>query len=225
MVSKDALLGVIQVINRLDGLSFSDGELRLTQVLADHAAIAIENASLYRKAYLASITDDLTGLGNNRHFNRMLPELIAGGAPVSLLVLDFDNFKQVVDTYGHLVGARTIGYLGRLIGRFARPGDVAARFGGDEFVLILPATPTAAAAELAEKIRAAIAGAVRLENEEVDISAITASVGVATFPDHAPDAESLFRAADACMYAIKRLGKNAVAVAGDASAARGDKAE
>ncbi|MEA2625263.1 MAG: hypothetical protein QOD06_1308, partial [Candidatus Binatota bacterium] len=130
-----------------------------------------------------------------------------------------------VDTYGHLVGARTIGYLGRLIGRFARPGDVVARFGGDEFVLILPATPTAAAAELAEKIREAIARAVRLEDEDVDISGITASVGVATFPDHAQDAESLFRAADGCMYAIKRLGKNAVAVAGDASVAHVDKAE
>jgi len=213
MVSKDTLLGVIQVINKIDGSTFSEDELRMVQSLADHAAIAIENASLYRQAHLASITDDLTGLGNTRHFNRMLPELMARGAPLSLLMLDLDNFKTVVDTYGHLVGGRTIGYLGKIISHLIRPGDVAARFGGDEFVIILPDTAAATALEIGETIRAAIETCSTLDGNGVDISTVTASVGVATFPDHATTAQGLFHAADAAMYSVKRRTKNAVALA------------
>jgi diguanylate cyclase (GGDEF)-like protein len=213
MVSKDTLLGVIQVINKLSGASFTDDELRLAQTLADHAAIAIENASLYRQAHIASITDDLTGLGNTRHFNRILPTLIARGGPLSLLVLDLDNFKAIVDTYGHLVGSRTISYLGKVIGHLVRPGDVAARFGGDEFVIILPGTDAATAVDIAETVRTAIEMCSVLEGNGVDISTVTASVGVATCPDHASNADDLFRAADAAMYAVKRRGKNAVALA------------
>ncbi|HXQ21621.1 MAG TPA: sensor domain-containing diguanylate cyclase [Candidatus Acidoferrales bacterium] len=213
MLSKNTLLGVIQVINKVDGSSFNDEELRLAQTFAHHAAIAIENASLYRQAHLASITDDLTGLGNTRHFNRMLPELMRRDGPVSLLMLDLDNFKTVVDSYGHLVGSRTISYLGKIIGHLIRPGDVAARFGGDEFVVILPDTDAETALGIAETIRTAIEACSSLEGNGVDLSTITASVGVATFPDHARDADGLFKAADAAMYAVKRGGKNAVGLA------------
>ncbi len=216
MLSKDTLLGVIQVINKIDRTSFTEDELRLAQSLADHAAIAIENASLYRKAYLASITDDLTGLGNTRHFNHMLPELLSRGAALALLVLDLDNFKGIVDSYGHLVGSRTISYLGKVIAHLIRPGDVAARFGGDEFVIILPDTDAGTALGIAETIRAAIEACSVLEGNGIDISTVTASVGVAAFPDHAANAEDLFRAADAAMYAVKRRGKNEVALAGAA---------
>lgn len=213
MVSKDTLLGVIQVINKVDGTSFTDDELRLAQTLADHAAIAIENASLYRQAYLASITDDLTGLANTRQFNRILPELLQQGGTLSLAVLDLDNFKNVVDTYGHLIGSRTISYIGKLIGHLVRPGDIAARFGGDEFVIILPETDAETALGIAEIIRAAIESCSALEGNGIDISGVTASLGVATFPGHGRTADALFKAADAAMYRIKREGKNGVALA------------
>jgi diguanylate cyclase (GGDEF)-like protein len=213
VVSKDQLLGVIQVINRIGGGSFDDEELRLVQILADHAAIAIENASLYRRAELASLTDDLTGLSNSRHLNQYLPEQIRRGATLALLVLDFDNFKQVVDRYGHLVGSQTIGHIGRLIGRMIRPGDFAARFGGDEFVVILPDTKVAYAVEFAEKLRAEIAACTQLDGRRIDLSAVTASIGVAVFPDHAADADGLLHAADAAMYVVKGRGKNSVGVA------------
>jgi diguanylate cyclase (GGDEF)-like protein len=213
MVSKETLRGVIQIINKMDGSTFTEAELRLAQTLADQAAIAIENASLYRQAYLASITDDLTGLGNTRHFNETLVKLLTRGGPVSLVILDLDNFKAVVDGYGHLVGSRTIAQIGRMIGRLLRPGDVAARFGGDEFVIALPDTEEAEAVRLADGIRQAIEACDRLDDEEVDLSGVTASFGVATFPDHARDAENLFRAADAAMYSVKRSTRNRVASA------------
>ena len=219
MVSKDTLRGVVQVLNKVDGSSFTEAELVLAQTLADHAAIAIENASLYRQAYLASITDDLTGLGNTRHFHQSLAEAMARGGPVSLIVLDLDQFKAVVDRYGHLVGSRAIAQIGRLIGRLVRPGDVAARFGGDEFVVVLPNTGTQQATQLAESIRAGIDACQRLEGEDVDLSGVTASIGLASFPDHGADAESLFRRADDAMYAAKGMGKNRVAVAAQVSTA------
>jgi len=214
MISKDTLRGVIQMINKVDGSSFTEGELRHAQTLADHAAIAIENASLYHQAYLASVTDDLTGLGNTRHFNRSLSELIARGGRVALVILDLDSFKAVVDGYGHLVGSRTIAQIRRIIARLVRPGDVPARFGGDEFVIILPDTDVATTLRIAEAIRAAIEACDRLEGEDVDLSSVTASLGVASFPEHAADAEALFRAADTAMYSVKRSGKNRVALAG-----------
>ncbi len=217
VMSKDTLLGVIQVINKPDGSPFSEEEERLVQTLADHAAIAIENASLYRQAQVAAITDDLTGLANTRHFNRVLTDSVdrarSTGEPVSLLVLDLDNFKTVVDAHGHLVGSRTIACVGRMIGHMVRPGDIAARFGGDEFVVVLPATDTGTAREIARSLCQAIEAISTLEGNGVDISTVTASIGVATFPDHATTAEGLFRAADAAMYEVKRGSKNAVGVA------------
>lgn len=213
LVSKDTLRGVIQVLNKVDGSTFTEAELALAQTLADHAAIAIENASLYRQAYLASITDDLTGLGNTRHFHRSLAEAMGQGRPVSLIVLDLDHFKAVVDRYGHLTGSRVIAQIGRLIGRLMRPGDAPARFGGDEFVVVLPDTDPEQARRIAESIRQAIEACQELEGEAVDLSRVTASVGVACFPAHAADAEGLFGRADDAMYAAKHAGRNRVAVA------------
>jgi GGDEF domain-containing protein len=169
LLHRERLLGVVQVINRLDGGAFTEDQLRLVRALADHAAIAIANAQLYREVELASLTDDLTGLGNTRTFHRVLPSLLVSRLPVSLLVLDLDHLKAVVDTYGHLVGSRTIATVGRLIAAELRPGDVAARFGGDEFVVVLPATDTDAARVLAERIRESVAACARPDGLDVDI--------------------------------------------------------
>jgi diguanylate cyclase (GGDEF)-like protein len=138
---------------------------------------------------------------------------MARGGPLSLVVLDLDHFKAVVDRYGHLTGSRAIAQIGRLIGRLSRPGDVPARFGGDEFVIVLPDTRTQEAYELAEAIRREIEACRQIDGEDVDLSRVTASIGLATFPDHAADAEGLFRRADDAMYAAKRAGRNRVSVA------------
>jgi diguanylate cyclase (GGDEF)-like protein len=204
MVYDGRLHGVIQVINRLDGSLFDDEELRVVQTLADHAAVAIDRALLYRQAEQAALTDDVTGLGNTRHFSEVLPALIERGGPLSLLVIDLDGMRGVVERGGYQAGTLAIAEVGRVIGARLRPGDVAARFGGDEFAMILPATDAAAAGIIAESLRDAIAKS-RVE--------LTASVGVATFPDHAKDADTLFRAADAAMTKVKRGSGNGVGVA------------
>jgi diguanylate cyclase (GGDEF)-like protein len=213
VISKSALHGVIQVMNRLDGRPFDARQLGLVQILADHAAIAMENAALYKQAQLAAVTDDLTGLGNSRYLNQQLPQLIVEARPLALLVLDFDNFKQVVDRYGHLVGSQTLAFLGHLMARLLRPGDIASRFGGDEFAIILPDSGVDAGVTMAEALCAAVKAAQRLDVGDVDISAVTASVGVAAFPDHAAEAGALLRAADQAMYVVKRTRKNGVGVA------------
>jgi len=220
LLHRERLLGVVQVINRLDGGAFTEDQLRLVRALADHAAIAIANAQLYREVELASLTDDLTGLGNTRTFHRVLPSLLVSRLPVSLLVLDLDHLKAVVDTYGHLVGSRTIATVGRLIAAELRPGDVAARFGGDEFVVVLPATDTDAARVLAERIRESVSACARPDGLDVDIRSVTASIGIATAPAHADDPDGLFRAADRAMYAVKRARRDGVAVAGERPATR-----
>ncbi len=212
LVHRDALVGVVQVINKAGGGTFSGDEVRLVQTLANQAAGAIAQAQLYRRVEQASLTDDLTGLGNTRRFYAELPAQLARG-DLSLLVLDLDGLKRVVDGHGHLVGSRTVATVGRLIGECLRPGDTAARFGGDEFVVILPGTGTAVAAEVAATIRQAIADCAHPDGSDVDIRGVTASLGVATSPAHGRTPEELFRAADTAMYRVKFAGKNGIAVA------------
>jgi diguanylate cyclase (GGDEF)-like protein len=214
LLHRGALLGVLQVINKIGGARFRPEEVRLVESLASQAAIAIAHAQLYRRVELASLTDDLTGLGNTRRFDAVLPATLARGGPVSLLVLDLDELKGIVDHYGHLVGSRTIATVGRLIAEQIRPGDTAVRFGGDEFVVVFPATPRAIAAEVGERIRAAVAACTRPDGMDADITVLTASVGIATFPDDAADPADLFRAADRAMYRVKFGGKNGVGTSG-----------
>lgn len=213
LVSKGVLLGVIQVMNRIDGRPFDQRQLRLAQILADHTAIAMENARLFRQVAEAAVTDDLTGLGNARRLNRVLPQLVAGERPLALLVLDFDHFKDVVDRYGHPIGSQVLAFLGRLMAAQLRPGDIATRFGGDEFAFVLPESDLETGVAIAERIRDTVAAARRLDDGDVDISCVTASIGVAVYPQHAGDAVSLLQAADQAMFAVKRATKNAIGVA------------
>lgn len=213
LVSKGVLLGVIQVMNRLDGRPFDERQLRLAQILADHTAIAMENARLFRQLEDATVTDDLTGLGNARRLNQVLPQLMSRGQALALLVLDFDHFKDVVDRYGHPIGSQVLAFLGRRMAARLRPGDVATRFGGDEFAFILPDADLDTGIAVAESLRELVAATTVIDDGGIDISCVTASIGIAVSPRHATDAVALLQAADQAMFAVKRAAKNGVGIA------------
>jgi diguanylate cyclase (GGDEF)-like protein len=184
-------------------------------------AIALDNALALQKAEELSVTDDLTRLYNSRYLNLVLrresKRASRSGRPLSLLFLDLDGFKQVNDTHGHLAGSKALVEASVIVRGSARETDVAARFGGDEFAVILPDTGREGAVSVAERIRDRVAACEFLASDGLSIH-LTASIGVATLPDVAASAEELLRAADVAMYRVKDAGKNGIHIAQEASA-------
>jgi diguanylate cyclase (GGDEF)-like protein len=179
-------------------------------------AIALDNALALQKAEALSVTDDLTRLYNSRYLNLVLrretKRASRSGRPLSLLFLDLDGFKMVNDTHGHLAGSKSLVEAAAIIRTCARETDVVARFGGDEFALILPDTGKDGAMAVATRIRDRIKGARFLTSDGLDVR-LTASIGVATLPDVAASAEELLRAADMAMYQVKAVGKDGIHLA------------
>ena len=184
--------------------------------LLEPAAIALDNAVSLQRAEAQSVTDDLTGLSNSRYLNAALrreaKRASRSGRPLSLLFLDLDGFKQVNDTHGHQAGSRTLAEAAGVIRGCARETDVVARFGGDEFSLILPDTSQDGAVSVAMRIRERLRAACYLTSEGLSIR-LTASIGVATLPDVAASAEELLKAADTAMYRVKASGKDGIYIA------------
>ena len=193
----------------------------LTTVL-EGAAIALDNALALRRAEALSVTDDLTQLYNSRYLNQSLrrevKRAIRSGRPLSLLFVDLDGFKGINDVHGHLVGSAALVEAAHVIRGSARETDVVARFGGDEFSMILPDTGSEGAAAVAERVRERIAAHSFLAAESLAIR-LTVSVGVATLPEAASSADDLVKAADAAMYRVKATGKNGVFISRGAFAA------
>ncbi len=214
--SKNRVLGVIELVNSMEDGGFSEADLKILSTIADYAAIAIENARYVEKVRELVVTDDLTGLYNARYLLDILDYELDRARryryPVSLVFLDLDYFKDVNDTYGHLVGSRLLGEVGRLIRNHIRKADVAVRYGGDEFVVVLPNTPKAGALTMASNLRERIRGHYFLEDEGYRIR-ITASFGVAAFPDDAQSKLALIRMADRAMYRVKDSTRDGVLAA------------
>lgn len=195
-------------------LEWSVGEA-LSEML-EGPAQALDNALKLRRSEALSVTDDLTQLYNSRYLNQVLrreaKRASRSGRPLSLLFLDLDGFKGVNDTHGHQAGSRALVEAAAVIRRCARETDVVARFGGDEFAVILPDTGSEGAAAVGERVRERLGLHPFLEGNGLDIR-LTASVGVATLPDVAASAEELVRAADMAMYQVKDSGKNGIRIA------------
>jgi diguanylate cyclase (GGDEF)-like protein len=190
--------------------------LRAVRVLLEPAAVALDNALLLKRAEALSVTDDLTHLYNSRYLNQVLrretKRASRSGRPLSLLFIDLDGFKAVNDTHGHLYGSRALVEAAAVIRSSARETDMVARFGGDEFALVLPDTGSEGAFAVGERIRDRIAEYKFLTGDKLDIH-LTASIGVATLPDVAASAEELVQAADKAMYQVKETGKNGIVAA------------
>jgi diguanylate cyclase (GGDEF)-like protein len=186
--------------------------------LVTTGALALENAMVVTRAEALSVTDDLTRLYNSRYMNlslrRETKRAVRTGRTLSLLFIDMDGFKAVNDTYGHLYGSRALVEAAAVIRGSARETDVVARFGGDEFAVILPETDSEGATMVAERIRDRIAAHSFLTADRLDVR-LTASVGIATLPDVAASAEELVQAADRAMYKVKMSGKNGIHLASD----------
>lgn len=157
-----------------------------------------------------AMTDLLTGLVNRRSLEISMNQWIAARMPFSLIVLDVDKFKFVNDTYGHLTGDEVLRQVAGIISANVRPGDVCCRFGGEEFVVLLPRTKAEDAYIVAERIRKT------LEKSEVPLAMrVTSSQGIAHYPTHGVSLEELLGQADRALYAAKNRGRNRTIIAGE----------
>lgn len=211
--SKDRVLGVIELVNGPNERVFKQVDLQILLTIADYAAIAIENARNFMRISEMAITDDLTGLYNSRHLHDLVEEEIERvrrfGGKLSLIFIDIDFFKKINDTCGHLVGSRTLTEVGKLIKGNIRKVCKAARYGGDEFVIILPNTGKSGAMTLATKLCELFRSYDFRDDEAVPFK-MTASFGIATFPDDADSKDKLIQQADQAMYRVKESTRDAV---------------
>jgi diguanylate cyclase (GGDEF)-like protein len=213
---RDQCLGVIELINCVGDAGFSSRELALLEALADYAAIAIENARHVQRIHELTITDDCTTLYNARHLNFMLDTEIYRSHrysyEFSLIFIDLDHFKMVNDTHGHLMGSKLLGEIGTMIKNNCRLIDFAFRYGGDEFVLLLPQTSKDNACRVARRLHALIKETPWLKDAALNVH-ITSSVGVASYPVDSSDKAGLLHLADEAMYLVKNTTRDRVAAA------------
>ena len=211
--SKGKILGVLELINRPSGGEFTRKDLVSMTRFTDYVAIIVERATLYEKMQELVVTDDLTKLFNTRYMTRTIgTELLRSNrynTSVSLIFMDIDHFKAVNDTHGHLIGSKLLVEMGQLLLRHLRELDIVTRYGGDEFVIILPQTPPQKAVKTAERIRQTVQDHVFLRKEGYSLK-LTASFGVASYPESANSQEELIRLADEAMYKVKHRTRNGV---------------
>ncbi len=216
LISRGRTLGVVEIINKREGHSFTDTDLELLLTLVEPAAIALQNAILYQRAKELSITDDLTKLYNSRYLQEHLGKEIKRcrryGSQVSLIFLDLDGFKEINDHFGHMTGGKALIEVGAVIKSCVRDVDVTARYGGDEFTIVLTETDTDGAVTIAERIRYHIENQVFLADDGLNVR-LSASLGIATYPTHGQTQEEIVKLADKAMYRIKGSSKNGIAVA------------
>ena len=213
---RDTCLGVIELINCVGPRGFDPRDLKLLEALSDFAAIALENARHVKRIHDLTIRDDCTTLYNARHMSFVLETEINRSQrykyEFSLVFIDLDHFKMVNDTHGHLVGSRLLAEIGNALKAHCRLIDFAFRYGGDEFVLLLPQTSKENALNVARRLHKLIRESVWLEKEGLKVR-LTPSLGVASYPVDSRTKEGLLHLADEAMYLVKNTRRDSVAAA------------
>ena len=203
MVVFSDVIGVINVTNKKEGDGFTDEDAELLKAVADQAAVTVNKAQLWEM----SVTDSLTGLYIRRFFLAKVSEELRRSErykhPFAIVMVDIDHFKNVNDTYGHSEGDQVLKAVSNLFKDTIRQVDIVARFGGEEFVMLLPETDKENALKLAERLREKVA---ELTFEQVPCVRI--SLGVSGYPEDGSEIESLIKKADAALYKAKQSGRN-----------------
>jgi diguanylate cyclase (GGDEF)-like protein len=215
---REKILGVIELVNCLGRESFHQEDIPILKSLADYSAIALENARYVQRIHELTITDDCTALYNARHLNFVLDAEIYRSTrynyEFSVIFLDLDHFKQINDTHGHLVGSKLLWMIGDIIKGHLRLIDYAFRYGGDEFVVLLPQTTKKNSLMVVRRLKDLLNSKVFFTDEGLNIK-VTASFGVASFPGDGRTRKELLRMADEAMYLVKNTTRNNIAVAGE----------
>jgi diguanylate cyclase (GGDEF)-like protein len=193
---------------------FDRDKLNLLSILASFAAMAIHNATLHKRTKLMAITDSLTGLYNHRYFKQFFKQEMARAKryhkPFSVIMMDVDEFKSFNDSFGHATGDLLLSHMGALILQTVRGVDVAFRYGGEEFIVLLPETRLEKAILAAERLRESVQQGTAKKLAGSATRGVTVSIGVASYPENADKMDELFHIVDSLLYRAKRCGKNKV---------------
>ena len=213
LMYKEEVMGVINFA-RGGTSSFSYQDVKMLSLVANQVALAIANSKLYTKTRELSVRDELTGINNRRYFQQMLnmewKRAIRFKRDLSLIMIDVDHFKSYNDTFGHLEGDRALKQIGQTLRKHLREVDTVARFGGEEFVLLLPDTDKRGAIAVAEKVRLLVEGHSFLSAENRETRQMTISAGISTYPDDVDDIDDLIDHADIALYRAKENGRNRI---------------
>lgn len=210
MMAQGEALGVLY-LSSLESDSLTPAKQQLATTVAEHIALALANLKLRETLQHQSVRDGLTGLFNRRYMEETLAREMRKcdrkQQPLSIIMLDVDHFKRINDTFGHNAGDVVLRQLGKLLQKYVRGSDIACRYGGEEFTLILPEASLDVTLQRAEQIRAAVKQ-LNIECSGEFLGAIAISMGVACFPDHGLEGEAILKAADAALYQAKQQGRD-----------------
>lgn len=212
-------IGVLNVTDKTGGTAYDEVDLSLLEIIGPQIAVALERAEWQERAtefQLMSITDPLTSLPNRRYLEERLMEELSRSKrydyPMSFLMIDIDDFKSYNDLNGHQAGDLALQITAHCLKATLRSADVASRYGGEEFCILLPQTPLNEAAAIAERVRQRVASTTYPHGKSQPLGMVTISIGISTYAKHIDTPERVIAAADRALYSAKSEGKNRIEI-------------